>query len=138
VSTDASKAEGKILVYAHLPRRALADPGIKVSNIPISDACWGLNEISTTPGFHRVRVWVWRNPGRHDQYPYGTAVTGIEVAPGQSVELYYSPPLIPYSKGRIGPTPQRRAGVAVLVALGVAVSLVLLLIIVIIADIAPL
>ena len=74
-------------------------------------AGWGPNPFPTTPGRHQVRVssrYLWE---------YGAAEHSVDRAPGQSVEVHYSGPLLTFIGGRMGFTPQARPGVVGMVLL---------------------
>ncbi|WP_197429804.1 hypothetical protein, partial [Auraticoccus cholistanensis] len=59
---------------------------------------------------------------------YGEASIDVDVAPGQTVDVYYAAPFHQWSTGSIGTTPQKRKGTGVLVAL---LSVVVLLVLVV-------
>lgn len=62
--------------------------------------------------------------------PYGRAGLYVDVAPGQTVPVYYAPPLTAWGTGHLGVTPQQRDGLGCFIALMTGMGLVALLIIV--------
>jgi hypothetical protein len=101
----------------------MISPQLTIDGYP-APAQWGRNAFPTTPGRHQVRVWA------RYLFEYGGVEEVVELAPGQSVEVHYSPPLLTFLRGRIGLTPQPRPGLVPLVAiLGVVVLVVVLVII---------
>ncbi len=70
-------------------------------------ARWEQNAFPVVPGRHAVRVsanYLWE---------FGAAEQPVDIYPGQSVEVHYSPPLITFMRGKIGFTEQPRPGMAV-------------------------
>ncbi|MBO0868032.1 MAG: hypothetical protein J2P15_05660, partial [Micromonosporaceae bacterium] len=81
-------------------------PQIGLDGMPPSAGTWGRNQIPIAPGRHQVHV--------HTPYflppRVGPADLVVDVAPGQSVQLEYRSPLIVWSKGSLGPPPQKYNG----------------------------
>ena len=68
-------------------------PVVTIDGYP-APARWGANPYPTTPGQHRVTAasrYMWE---------YGAAEQQVDLAPGQSLEVHYSGPLITFIKGR--------------------------------------
>jgi hypothetical protein len=63
-------------------------------------------------------------------FEYGAAEQVVDLAPGHSVEVHYTSPLLTFVPGRIGFVPQPRPGVLPLVLILGAVVLVVVVIIV--------
>jgi hypothetical protein len=57
--------------------------------------------------------------------PRGPADYTVAVVPGQLVELVYKAPLFTFSRGSLGPPPQRYTGVAATIAVAVALLIFL-------------
>ncbi|GAA4378972.1 hypothetical protein [Nocardioides caricicola] len=55
---------------------------------------------------------------------YGQASYDVDVAAGQTVDVFYAPPFHQFARGRMGPTSQPRRGLATFVLLMVLVVLV--------------
>lgn len=75
---------------------------------------------ATPTGFRVSSRYMWE---------YGAAEQQVDLAPGQSVEVHYSGPLLTFVGGRMGFTPQARPGV---VGFGLVLGIPLLLLLVII------
>jgi hypothetical protein len=73
---------------------------------------WGRAVYPASPGQYHVHVYLpyWL-PSRA-----GPADYTVVVAPGQLLELEYKAPLFTFSRGSLGPPPQRYAGVAATIA----------------------
>jgi hypothetical protein len=86
-------------------------------------AQWGRNVIPVQPGQHHLHLYV----------PYflppkiGPADLAVPVQPGQTVELEYRAPVWTFSKGSLGPPPQKYHGVGILVGVTVGALVVLCL-----------
>ncbi|WP_264023253.1 hypothetical protein [Mycolicibacterium pyrenivorans] len=77
---------------------------------------WGRGVYPTWPGRYHVQVFVpYLIPSR-----VGVADHTVLVNPGQLVELEYKMPLWTFSRGALGPPPQRYSGVAVIVGAALA------------------
>jgi hypothetical protein len=101
----------------------MISPLVTIDGHP-APAQWGPNAYPTTPGQHHVRVWA------RYLFEYGAAEQVVDLAPGQSVEVHYSAPVLTFIRGRIGPSPQPRPGmVALLAVLGGVVLLIVLIIV---------
>jgi len=101
----------------------MISPLVTIDGYP-APARWGRNAFPTTPGRHSVRVWA------RYLFEYGAAEQVVDLAPGQSVEVHYSPPMITFVRGRIGFVPQPRPGlVGLLVVLGTMLLFVVLIIV---------
>lgn len=101
-------------------------PVITVNGHPLPTASQGRNVVPAPPGPYRVHV--------HLSYvmppKMGPADHDCTVAPGQWVDLEYKPPLWSFSKGSLGPPPQKYNGIVPMVALIGGCLLVLLLLLV--------
>ncbi len=91
----------------------LITPVVRFDGYPVP-AGWGRTEIVAPAGVRQVsvacRYW-WQ---------YGFAQDPVPVRPGEHVEVHYSPPLLTFIGGRIGPQQQPRPGVVgFAVAMGV-------------------
>jgi hypothetical protein len=86
-------------------------------------AVWGRNVIPMPPGRHHVHVHVpFLLPPR-----IGPTDITVTTAPGQVVELEYREPHWSFSRGSLGPPPQKSQGLAISIAVMVGfVSLALL------------
>lgn len=87
-------------------------------------AVWGRNVVPVQPGQHHLHVYV----------PYflppkvGPAELAVPVHPGQPpVELEYRAPLWAFSKGSLGPPPQKYNGMGIMIGLLVGLLVVLCL-----------
>ncbi|WP_375424521.1 hypothetical protein [uncultured Friedmanniella sp.] len=97
----------------------LINPVVAIDGYP-AQAVWGPNFYPAPVGRRHVRVstrYLWE---------YGAAETDVDVYPGQTAVVHYTPPWLTFVSGRIGPTPQPRRG-AVLV--GVMLVVVVLLVV---------
>jgi len=86
--------------------------------VPVS----GTRQIPIMSGRHHLRV--------HSQWMrrYGHAAIDIDVAPGQSLEVFYAPPYHQFSDdGSMGLTPQTRKGRGSIIGMWVVLGLVILL-----------
>lgn len=90
-------------------------PKVRMNGHPVP-ASYGQNPILVHPG--RIRVDISCQWLRE----YGQATLDIDVAPGQTVPVFYAAPLHQFTRGRIGHEKQPRPGVV-----GLVVTLVLLL-----------
>jgi hypothetical protein len=74
---------------------------------------WGRVIVPVPPGLHQVHV--------HTPYflppQVGPADLAVTVAPGQTVELEYKSPLITFSRGSLGPPPQKYNGMVAMIVL---------------------
>lgn len=86
-----------------------------------TDVRWGRTVVPVPPGRHHLRM--------HVRYPtmrrFGPASLVVTVPPGQVVELEYRTPMFTFSRGALGPPPQRaRGGAASLVAVLVVLAVI--------------
>jgi hypothetical protein len=116
--------QGQLVINIRKPVGAMGmiAPLIKIDGYP-APARWELNTFPVTAGRHLVRIsssYLWE---------YGGAEQLVDIAPGQSVTVHYSPPLVTFLAGRIGFVPQPRPGLLPLILiLAVPVLLVILVI----------
>jgi hypothetical protein len=100
---------------------ATVTPKIFVNGYQMPVAGWGPVVFPLAPGQYRVHV--------HTPYFFpqrvGPADYAAIVYPGQFVELEYKAPLFTFSRGALGPPPQRYNGMAVMI--GVMAAAVLLI-----------
>lgn len=81
-------------------------------------ASYGENVVPVHPGRIRVEAscqWLRR---------YGQAALDIDVAPGQTVPVFYASPYHQFTTGRMGHVPQQRPGVGGLVVLVAALLVI--------------
>lgn len=117
-----SYGQGQLVVMLRKPVGAMGmiSPAVTINGYS-APAQWGPNPYPITPGQHQVRVWA------KYLFDYGAAEQVVDIAPGQSVEVHYSPPMLTFLRGRIGFAPQPRPGVVPLVVfLGAVVLLIVL------------
>ncbi len=85
-------------------------------------AGWGRVQYPTWPGRYHVQVFVpYLIPPR-----VGVADYTVMVHPGQFVELEYKMPLWVFSRGSLGPPPQRYSGVALIVGVALMILVITL------------
>ena len=96
---------------------ALVKPKIFLNGYEMPAWGWGRAVYPAPPGRYHVHVYLpyWL-PSR-----VGPADFTAVVNPGQFVELEYKAPLMTFSRGSLGPPPQRYNGVAATIAIVVAV-----------------
>lgn len=83
-------------------------------------AQWGQTVVPVPAGRHHVRVFVpYKFPKE-----YGPAATTVDVAPGQTVQLEYRAPKFTFSRGALGPPPQRARGIGASLLVVAAILLV--------------
>jgi hypothetical protein len=101
-------------------------PSIRLNGYPVQ-AEYGVSMHPVPPGtWHLDAHCQWMRA-------YGQAGIDLDVADGQTVDVFYAPPWHQFTRGRIGLTRQRRPGiwmfgltmlvVALLVVVGIALSL---------------
>lgn len=85
---------------------------------------WGRNEFPAPAGPHQVRL------GCTYMWQYGQASDIVPVEPNSRVEVFYSPPMLTFLRGRIGPVEQQRPGRLglLLLCLGLVILLVLVVV----------
>jgi hypothetical protein len=83
----------------------LVKPNVTIDGQP-AVAAWGNNVFPVAPGQHYVHV--------HTPYflppRVGPADLAVSVGPGQTADLEYKAPLVVWSKGSLGPPPQKYNG----------------------------
>ncbi|MFG1933635.1 hypothetical protein ACGFK1_23755 [Mycobacterium sp. NPDC048908] len=83
------------------------EPRIFVDGVEASVAGWGRTAVPAATGSHHVHV--------HTKYFFprrtGPADYTVDVPPGAYVELEYRAPIFTFSRGSLGPPPQRYNGV---------------------------
>ena len=104
----------------------MVTPSVRLNGYPVQGA-YGASVHPVPPGPWHVDV--------HCQWlrQYGQAALDVQVADGQTVDVFYAPPWHQFASGRIGLEPQPRPGlglflvlmavVVVVVVVGIAVSL---------------
>ncbi|WGX94288.1 hypothetical protein [Nocardioides sp. L-11A] len=102
-------------------------PSVQVNGYPVA-VRFGPNVIPMPPGVHTVSAhaqWMWR---------YGQASQRVQLAPGQTVDVYYAAPVLTFMSGAMGLTKQRAPGllafvlllaVLLLLVVGLPVALIL-------------
>jgi hypothetical protein len=113
---------GRLVLHLRRPFGAMGmiTPVVQIDGFPVM-ARWGANDVVVPAGVRQVAVscrYLWE---------YGRAQDAVPIGPGQQVEVHYSPPLLTFIGGRIGPTPQPRPGVGGFVALMVVLAVVVVL-----------
>lgn len=121
-------AQGQLVLNLSKPPGSFGiSPKVKFDGYP-APASWDRNVYPMASGRHQVQVavsYLW---------DYGQATSLVDVGPGQSVELFYSAPMINLVAGRIGFEPQRRPGmVGFWLVIGLAGLIVLAVVLVFIA-----
>ncbi|WP_436699627.1 hypothetical protein [Nocardioides sp. BYT-33-1] len=94
-------------------------PSVQINGYPVA-ARYGQNVYPMPPGVHTVSAhaqWMWR---------YGQASQQVQLAPGQTVDVFYAAPVLTFIAGAMGFTKQKVPGMLAFVLL-----LVLLLLIVV-------
>ncbi|MDQ6525982.1 hypothetical protein RB608_20360 [Nocardioides sp. LHD-245] len=92
-------------------------PSVQVNGYPVA-ARFGPNVITMPPGVHTVSAhaqWMWR---------YGHASQQVQLAPGQTVDVYYAAPVLTFVGGAMGFTKQRAPGMLAFVLLLVVLLLI--------------
>lgn len=101
----------------------MISPVVFIDGLPAA-AAWGTNTYPAPPGRRHVQV-----RARY-LFEYGQAAADVDVVPGRTSVLHYSPPYLTFLRGRIGASPQPRGGaVALLAVLAVLVVLIVLAVI---------
>jgi hypothetical protein len=99
---------------------ALISPVVKIDGYP-ADARWEQNSYPVPAGHRQIEVasnYLWQ---------YGQATMGVDVTPGQAVEVHYSGPMMTMMSGKMGFSPQPRPG---MLAFGLIISLPIVLILI--------
>jgi hypothetical protein len=101
---------------------ALIKPKIFLNGHEVPSWGWGRSVVPTRAGQYHVHVHVpYLLPSR-----MGPADFTAAVAPGQLVELEYKAPLFTFSRGSLGPPPQRYNGLGAVLAIMSAALVVML------------
>jgi hypothetical protein len=98
-------------------------PTIVVNGREAPNAHWGRTVIPAPPGQYQVCVHVPQKVALPPRL--GRADCTIDVEPGQVVELDYKSPLWNYSRGSLGPPPQKYRGVAAVVVMAAMLLLIM-------------
>ena len=98
-------SNGQLVAHLRKPFGSLGmvTPRLTIDGYP-APAQWGPNAYPVAPGRHLVKGsanYLWE---------FGSAEQVVEINPGQSVDLHYSPPLITFIGGRMGFSEQPRPG----------------------------
>jgi hypothetical protein len=100
-------AQGQLVLNLRKPMglgsAALISPGVTIDGFP-APARWERNFYPVPAGRRTVAVesrYLW---------PYGKQQQVFDVAPGQTVEVHYSGPLVSFGAGAMGFTEQPRPG----------------------------
>jgi hypothetical protein len=119
--------QGQLVVNLRKPfgllSASIMSPNVKIDGYP-APARWEQNVYPIAAGRHQVQGstnYLWE---------YGRAELLVDIAPGQSVEVHYSSPVLTLMKGRMGFELQPRPGMPVLWAM-VAIPIVIMIIVVI-------
>ncbi|TQK71149.1 hypothetical protein [Nocardioides sp. SLBN-35] len=92
-------------------------PSVQVNGYPVP-AQFGPNVVPMPPGVHTVSAhaqWMWR---------YGQASQQVQLAPGQTVDVFYAAPVLTFMGGAMGFTKQKVPGLLPFVLLLVALLVV--------------
>jgi len=89
----------------------MVTPVISVNGCPVP-ARWGRNEVPVPPGRSRVHVHL---PSAFPSQ-VGAADAAVWLRPGETVELEYRAPMWAFSRGALGPAPQKWPGRGALLA----------------------
>jgi hypothetical protein len=106
---------------------ALISPGVTIDGFP-APARWERNFYPVPAGRRTITVesrYLW---------PYGRQQLAVDVAPGQSVEIHYSGPMMSFGAGAMGFTEQPRPGrvaFGIILAMSLALLLIVLLLIIV-------
>jgi hypothetical protein len=125
-------AQGQLVLIPRKPpgwlSASMMTPQLRIDGQP-APARWEPTVYPIVAGRHRIEAsttYMWE---------YGRAGQDVEIAPGQTLELHYSPPMVTVLGGRMGFELQPRPGqVALWVILGGVFLVVLLVVIGIIAS----
>ena len=119
--------QGQLVVNLRKPfgplSASIMSPNVKIDGYP-APARWEQNVYPIAAGRHQVQgstSYLWE---------YGRADLLVDIAPGTSVEVHYSAPVLTFVKGRMGFEPQPRPGMGVFWAI-VALPVVIIILIVI-------
>ncbi|MCR1780934.1 hypothetical protein KVF89_00175 [Nocardioides carbamazepini] len=94
-------------------------PSVQVNGYPVPMR-FGPNVVPMPPGVHTVSAhaqWMWR---------YGQASQQVQLAPGQTVDVFYAAPVLTFMSGAMGFTKQRVPGMLAFVLLLVVLLLVVI------------
>jgi len=124
--------QGQLLLNLRKPfgllSSALISPLVKIDGYPAT-ARWEQNSYPVPAGNRQIEVasnYLWE---------YGRATMGVDVPPGQTVEVHYSGPVMTMMGGKLGFTPQPRPGMLAFWLI-IAIPIVLILIFVLAAVIS--
>ncbi len=107
--------QGSVLTNNMVPPRVLIN-GHHVQ-VPTS----GTTSVPAPPGHHHIDVSLqWLRT-------FGQAQLDVQLAPGQSVDVFYAPPHHQWATGALGFEPQQRKGLGGMIGIIVAVVVVVLL-----------
>jgi hypothetical protein len=102
--------QGQLVVNVRKPfgplSSSMTSPNVKIDGYP-APARWEQNVYPIAAGRHQVQGstnYLWE---------FGRAELLVDIAPGQSVEVHYSSPVITFMAGRMGFEPQPRPGMPV-------------------------
>lgn len=115
--------QGQLVLHLQKPGMGSASmitPSVTIDNFPAA-AKWEDNVYTVPAGTRAITCearYLW---------PYGQARTSIDVAPGQTVRLFYASPLVSFGSGAIGPEKQERPGKVIF---GVIIAFVCLVILI--------
>jgi len=115
-------SNGQLVAHLRKPfgSMGMVTPRLTIDGYP-APAQWGPNAYPVAPGRHLVKgsaSYMWE---------FGSAEQVVEINPGQSVEVHYTPPLITFIGGRMGFREQPRRGTVafwVIIAIPVLIFLV--------------
>ncbi|GAA1535047.1 hypothetical protein [Nocardioides humi] len=98
---------------------SMITPSVQINGYPVP-ARYGPNVYPMPPGVHTVSAyaqWMWR---------YGGASQQVQLAPGQTVDVFYAVPVLTFMAGAMGPTKQRTPGMLAFVLLLVVLVLIVI------------
>jgi hypothetical protein len=100
----------------------MISPAVTLNGYPVPTS-YGSNALPVQPG--RIRVAVSSQWMR----TYGQAEIDVDVAPGQTVQLWYAPPWHQFTTGNIGYEKQKRKGAGFFVGLMAVIILLPILLV---------
>ncbi|GAA2228114.1 hypothetical protein GCM10010413_25140 [Promicromonospora sukumoe] len=113
-------AELSVTVQGNVLTTNMVAPTLTVDGWPAPLPAVGTQRIPIRSGRHRLQVysqWLRR---------YGHAVLDVDVAPGQTLEVFYAPPHQNfYDEGAIGFSPQVRRGRGLMIGIWAMIGLLL-------------
>jgi hypothetical protein len=112
----------KFTVQGNALTSNMVPPTVTIDGHPApAPSMGGSVSIPIPPGPHHIEVYSqWLRK-------YGQASLAVNVQPNTELEVFYAPPFHQFSKGAMGFTPQKRAGVGILIGILAVVVVIILL-----------